>query len=458
MILSLILSSLTYASPLELNHVLKESSTRLPLILEAQEKRRAAMAELQSSQGAFDTKLKAKTMNQFENKYDNQQWEARLEQQTSFQGLSLYAGQRQGTGLYPVYDQKLETSSVGELFAGVDIPLLRNRDMDEPRLAREQARANASLSEIEWQQKGLDIAVKTGETYWKWVAAGQKLRILEDWVRIAEERQSLLEKKVKLGDVSAVTLTDNQRSLLKRQAELIKIRRDFNSLSEELSLYLGESAPGLERVPQSFELSTDKTTLPPTEQRDSLPAFRWLKAQSAVLRQEERFARALRLPQLNLAIEGARDMGRLPNTQTDPDHLRAGLFLEIPIENNKGRGKVSQVEAKLRALTHRSTWLEREWHTRIEQNKIALSTTREQLVLQDQEVAAATKMARAEAQRLRQGDSDVFFVNLREQDEADARIRLVETKSLHEMMVLERQSLDGELLQTLAFKISKETP
>jgi len=92
MIFALLLSGFAHASPLELQHVLKETSARVPLILEAQEKRRAAMAEVQSSDGAFDTKLKAKTMNQFENKYDNQQWEARLEQQTSFQGVSLYAG------------------------------------------------------------------------------------------------------------------------------------------------------------------------------------------------------------------------------------------------------------------------------------------------------------------------------------------------------------------------------
>lgn len=458
MILPFLLIGAAYATPLELAYVLKETSTRVPLILEAQEKRRAAQAELQASDGAFDTKIKAKTMNQFENKYDNQQWEARLEQQTSFQGLSLYAGQRQGTGLYPVYDQKLETSSVGELFAGVDIPLLRNRDMDEPRLAREQARASSSMADIEWQQKSLDIAVKTGETYWKWVASGQKLRILEDWVRIAEDRQDLLQKKVKLGDVSAITLTDNERSLSKRQAELVKVRREFTSLAEELALYIGSSSLGLERVPLELELSTDKTDQPPLTQRDSLPAFRWIKVQQQLLRQEERFARALRLPQLNLALEGARDMGRLPNTQTDPDHLRAGLFLEIPIENNKGRGKVAQVDAKLRALQHRTTWLEREWQTRLEQNKIALNTTRQQLELQNREVDAASKMARAEVRRLQQGDSDVFILNLREQDEADARIRLVETKSLHEMMVLERQSLDGELLQTLALKLSKETP
>jgi len=457
MILGLLIAASASATPLQLTEVLRETTTRVPLILEAREKRRVALAELQMNQGAFDTKLKAKTMNQFENKYDNQQWEARLEQQTSFQGLSLYAGQRQGTGLYPVYDQKLESSSVGELFAGVDIPLLRNRDMDEPRLAREQARAGSHMAEIELQQKSLDIALKTGEIYWKWVANGLKLRILEDWVRIAEERQGMLEKKVKLGDVSVITLTDNQRSLSKRQADLIKIRREFIVLSEELALYLGTAPPNLERVPLDFSLSNDRTTAPAQTQRDSLPAFRWLKIQQQLLRQEERFARALRLPQLNLAIEGARDLGRPPNTQTDPDQLRAGLFLEIPLENNKGRGKVAQVNAKLQALHHRATWLEREWQTRIEQNKVALSTTRQQLELQDLEVDAAKKMASAEARRLQQGDSDVFFVNLREQDEADARIRLVETKSLHEIMVLERQSLDGELLQTLALKPSKES-
>jgi hypothetical protein len=135
------------------------------------------------------------------------------------------------------------------------------------------------------------------------------------------------------------------------------------------------------------------------------------------------------------------------------DPLQAFIAL---FENRKGEGKVSEVRGKLAALAKREEWLQREWRNRLQQNRVSLETTRSQLELQEQEVADAERMAKAEMKRLQQGDSDVFFVNVREQDEADARIRLLETKSLHEIMVLERRSLDGELLQLLSSYLPKE--
>jgi hypothetical protein len=56
-------------------------------------------------------------------------------------------------------------------------------------------------------------------------------------------------------------------------------------------------------------------------------------------------------------------------------------------------------------------------------------------------------MARAELTRFNQGDSDIFFVNIREQDEAEAQVRFIETEALHELMVAERRLLDGQWLK-----------
>jgi outer membrane protein, heavy metal efflux system len=453
-ILALWLISSAWSTTLE--SVLTMAGERMPLILEAQEKARAAGGQLESAEGAFDHKIKVKTLNQFESKYDNQLWDARLERQTPFSGVSYFVGQRQGTGTYATYEGKYQTSSIGELFAGVDIPLLRDRAMDLPRLQRERARQESQQAKIDLKQKTLEVFLKTGATYWKWIVSGQKLRIVKTWTEIAIQRQEMLEKKVAAGDTSAIKLVDNRRSLSKRRAELVKASREFELACQELALYTGAASYALSDVPSAFELSTDKTNTPPATTALLLPPFQLLQAQRQLLAQEKNYAEALRLPELRLGLEGARDLGVLPPNQNDPDQLRASLRIEIPIENRKGAGKVSEVRGKLAALAKREEWLQREWQNRLQQNRVSLETTRSQLELQEQEVADAERMAKAEMKRLQQGDSDVFFVNVREQDEADARIRLLETKSLHEIMVLERRSLDGELLQLLSSYLPKE--
>jgi outer membrane protein TolC len=456
MMLSLLFCLSALSAPLTLPEVLSKTAQRLPLILEAEQKIKAARAELQGAQGAFDHRLKLETMNQFEEKYDNQFWDARLERQTRTLGSRLYLGQRQGTGLFPVYEGKYESSSAGEFYAGLEVPLLRDRAMDEARLQEARAGQNLASSKAQYRQKTLELLGKAGAVYWKWVAAGQKLAIIEDWTRIAEERQELIAKRVAAGDMGNIVLTDNRRSLAKRKAELTKAQRDFESAAMELSLYLGTDSVARERLPKEIPLSPEKTAPPSETERRGLPLFELLSIERRLLEQEELFAKSLRQPDLRLNLEGVRDLGQLPPSQTDPDQLRVGVRLEIPFENNKGLGKLNEVSAKVKALKERSRWIENEWRTRLSQNAVALRTTREQLTLLTQETSDAQKMSQAELRRMRAGDSDVFFLNVREQDEADARIRLLETQALHEMMVLERQALDGDLLSYLTS--AKESP
>ncbi len=433
------------AAALKLEQVQTRILQELPLVLEAQEKWRAAQGDARSQEGNFDYKLKAKTQNQIETKYDNQIWEARLERQTPYWGSQLFAGHRAGTGLFATYDGKYETSSVGEMFAGVEVPLLRNRVMDEFRLEARRAQLLQELSRIEYHQKSLELVMKGSEVYWKWVLSGLKLRIFEELKKTAEERQGFLEKKVRAGDTGEIRLVDNRRTLNKRNADVVKGEREFEQATLALELYLGRR-PDRSELPAQIELSTDHTEAPREADRQQLPFFQVIDMERAILGVEKDFARSQRLPELKLALEGSRDVGRMP-TLSGRDQIRVGAMLEIPIENRKALGKIDSVEAKTTALERRTRWLMSEWETRVEQNAVALTTTRKQLKLQDAELADTARMARAEIIRWNQGDSDVFFVNIREQDEAEARMRLIEMQALHEVMVIERQGLDGELVR-----------
>lgn len=437
--------SVEAANPLMFENVQSMVVSRMPLIMEALEKQRAAEGELEAQEGNFDHKIKFKSMNQIEDKYDNQVFETKLERQTPWMGTRMFLGHRQGNGVFADYEGKYETSSLGELFAGIDLPLLRDRSIDEFRLNRLKAQIGVQKAELEFQQKRLDVLFKAAQIYWKWTMAGQKLRILKDWVKQAEERQTFLERKVSAGDTSEIKLTDNRRTLLKRQADLVKVRRDYEVATAELAIYINRT-PTLAEVKVEIKLSEDLTETPNLEMRNQLPPFRLMSLEEQILEQEREFAISQQLPDLRLAVEGARDVGIQSQVSGGQDQLRVGVMLEIPLENRKGKGKRTEVAGKKAALNYRRVWLEREWEARIKQNAQALKTTRQQLELQKSEVSDTSKMARAEMTRFNQGDSDIFFVNIREQDEAEAQVRLIETEALHELMVAERRLLDGQWL------------
>jgi len=198
-------------------------------------------------------------------------------------------------------------------------------------------------------------------------------------------------------------------------------------------------------VPLEIPITKESLDKVSDNDRDILPVFRLLKIEKDILSFERELAISQTLPDLSLGLEGSRELGgaNLPLLREDPDQLRVGLKIDIPIENRKARGKFREVRGKLGALEQRSLWLEREWGTVVSQNRVGLTTTREQLTLLESEVADTIRMAQAEEGRLRQGDGDVFFVNIREQDEAEARLRMIETRALHEFLIAERFALDG---------------
>jgi hypothetical protein len=183
------------AATLTLEQVHEKVLKNMPLIVEAEEKLRAARGNLQSMEGEFDLKIKAKTLNQFENKYDNQTHDAQLFQQTSLLGSRIYLGHRGGTGKFPDYYGEKVTTSVGEMYAGVEIPLLRDRAMDSFRLNRLRASRGVDFTEVQVQQKSLDILLKSSQVYWKWVASGQKLRVLTSWVKRLKPARSFYKEK-----------------------------------------------------------------------------------------------------------------------------------------------------------------------------------------------------------------------------------------------------------------------
>lgn len=419
----------------------------LPKLLSSQQKILAQQGTLKAAEGEFDHKIKAKTVNQFENTYDNQFHEIELSRQTKMLGSRLFVGQRQGTGFFPGYDEKYKTSSQGEVYAGLNLPILRNLLTDEFRTNLEIEKLELQIRKEQWRLDAIDLLQKSFETYLKWITVSEKLKIYQKLAEVAEMRQSFFEKKLKAGDVEAIKLTDNQRSLSKRKAELIKIEQEWEVVRRELANF----------YPQAVNISIDKTPsiknfifeVEDKLVRDSLPQFKIINYELSQIKQKVDYYHSQSLPEINLMLEGSRDIGRSQFVK-DPDQLRVGLQIEIPFENNKAEGGVAEQRSKYKATEYQFDWLIRLWQTQMNQIEVSINKLRSLTSQVEIEVNSSEKMSEAERQKLAEGDGDLFVVNIREQDEAESKVKLYNTLKEYNYYKFLKFSYSGQLAEKIS--------
>ncbi len=399
--------------------------THFPLIQEAELKAKSAEGELVSSEGAFDHKLIFKSRNRIEDQYDNQYFETTIERQTALGGTTLVAGHRQGRGTFPNYDGKYKTSGAGEIFAGLSLPILRNFKTDEFRtnlkvkqIENKQAQEQLKLKKLVYVHKALTL-------YYKWVLESQKLKINRAIFELAKLRHSMIEKKFGAGDIEQIKVTDNLRAIEKRNGEVVKNEIDLNKVKTLLSLYArdkdGNPLLLTEESSSELILKHPENSISSTSTIDNNPQLEILKLERDRLSAELEFFDQSQKPGLNLELLGSRELSS--NAAYDPQSLQVGVKFDLPLENRKAEGKTVAYLYKVKALEKQKSYLEQELLQQFNFFKDASHQSKERWEITSREFESTQRMAEAEKSKWNQGASDLFIVNLREQDVADVEIR-----------------------------------
>jgi outer membrane protein TolC len=394
------------------------------LIQEAELKLEAAKGELTAAEGSFDHKLIFKSRNRIEDKYDNQYFETTLERQTAFAGINLVAGHRQGIGQFPAYDGKYETSGAGEIFAGLSVPVLRNLKTDE-------FRTNLKIKQIEKKQAELEVHLKKMiymhkalTLYYQWILETQKLKINKSIFELAEKRHEMIRRKFQAGDIEKIKVTDNQRAIDKRSGDIIKNEIELNKLRAKLGVFLTDSQGN----PISIPMETSPDYILKTKESSALssdisrnPQVKMLDYEREKLKIESVFFDQSKLPGLNLELLGAKELSS--NEPYDPERLQVGIKFDFPLENRKAQGKSVAYNYKVKAIEKKQQFLELELSQQLSFFIRASSDSKQRWEITNKEYEGSRKMAEAEKKRWQQGASDLFVINLREQDVADVDIR-----------------------------------
>jgi outer membrane protein TolC len=419
---------------LHLDQVIAATLSTHPALQAELQERTAADADLLSAEGGFDPSIKGEFFSNVTGGYSGNYGSTYVEQPLKFYGSKLIGGYRLGDGSFPIYDNYYDTNSGGEAGFGVEVPLVRDGPIDRRRANIGKSISGQALADSLIDQRRIELARAAALTYWDLTAARNKIRVFRKLLEVAQERDRQISERVTRGDLPDFDRVDNQRAVLQREAQLLAAERACRNAEYSISLFFRDSSG----VPQSVEKFKvlDRIPLPPfvpalissdpvAEAAEARPEFKNIKAQHEQNKIELKLARNQILPRVDLRVFSSSDYGT-GDPKRDEAEVKAGLRLEIPLATRTQQGRVDYYEARERKLEFTETFLRERIRTDVQDALNALEIAQKRVGVVTQEVKASQDLAKGELKRFELGDSNLIFVNLREQNAADAQVREIE--------------------------------
>lgn len=425
---------------LSLERVIGSVYQTYPLLEAAVYSRVIAEGEQLAAAGEFDLKLKAASENGPTGFYQTYRQTVGLIQPT-YRGGEVFAGYRIGRGDFEPWYKERETNGGGEFKAGMAIPLARDRSIDPRRAELWRATYGRQIVEPEIQAELIGFVQEATYAYWEWVAAGARYRIAEELLELATERTERIRRQVEEGFLDPPELTDNLRLVAERRGKRADAERKLRQTAIKLSLYYRDlngnpSIPEPERLPEF----PNPGLLPADDVPRAIQSALQQRPEIAVLNLMQRqldvdyaeFRNEFR-PSIDAVLAGSQDVGEPTSPKNDKGQfeLDASVFVDIPIQRRKSRGKMQAIEGKIAQVAAKRRLTEDKIVADVQAAQAALCSAFEQVREAEKAVTYAEDLAQRERRSFDLGVSDLLKVTLREQYAFESAEKTVEALLLY---------------------------
>lgn len=415
---------------LGLDSVIASVYESYPSLDAAIHQRGIALGQQITAQGAFDTKLKAASDNTPVGFYETYRNSIGVIQPL-YSGGEVFAGYRIGRGSFEPWYQERQTNGGGEFKTGLVVPIAQDRSIDQRRADLWRAEYERNVVEAEIQAQLIDFIQQASVAYWNWVAAGESARVAEEILQLADSRTDRIRKQVNSGLIDPPELTDNLRLIAERKSKIAQTSRKLQKSAIKLSLY-HRGLDGQPIIPERSQLPrfpepvlVDVARIDPDsqialQQRPELAMFDLVKRQLDV--DYAQACNQLR-PELDAVITASKDTGEPTSSKNDkgPFQLDASIFLDVPLQRRKARGKIQSIESKVSQLNAKRRLTEDMIVADVQTAYASLTTDYEQVQQARQAVKFAEELAQRERLNFELGSSDLLKVTLREQYAVESR-------------------------------------
>lgn len=423
--------SFAVASEINLDEVVKSSLQHYPKILGYYQKVAEDEAKIIKTQGLFDIQLKQQYLNKTKGFYDGQSVDIVLERQNQLFGSKFYAGYRKSYGDFAIYDGNYLTNSGGEYRVGASLPLLQNNQIDKNRLTLANAKLDLQQSKLQLAKMQAEIVRDASKAYFDWLATGKIYQIYQDLYDLALHRHQQLQSRLNKGDIANIVVVENQRNILSRKNSALEAKQDFLNQSNYLSLFLRDSSGKPKQIsekmlPKHLQEHLKQIKQPSLEKDithalQNRPEMQILNIAKNKEKNNIKQAKNNLMPKLDASFEVSQDLGNGPQSRKQANN-QIKLDFQLPLQQNEAKGDLAINEAKLSYLDYELQLMQEKIKIEVEQVVNYLYTLNQIYENSNEELKLSHKLNIAEKEHFKQGGSDFFLINLREQEVARADI------------------------------------
>lgn len=406
-----------------------------PYVLAINEGNYQAAAELEIARSNFDPFIEQKTKSRVSGYYDGTNLTQRFTNPIEDYNASVFGEYRIAGGDFPSYEGYYDTLSGGEASVGIAMSLLQNREIDK----RRTALRNAGLASSQWQALASslinDFVYKGVSEYIAWYESALQIDAVTELLNTASEREKALVTRVEKGDLASIVLTEFKANLLQQRLTLAELKQKRDMHAQMLSYYWRSPSGDMQAV---------KSDKPPKDinwpywvgngqlvtLRNALrehPELDVMKLEQQVVENKVVLADNALLPKLDLTASIARDVGAGSQT-LEGTETKVGLSFSYPLGNRKAKAERAQLQSKQRELAHKLTSTEQAIAQRFEQALVYWGQAKDIVSLQSENAALAKTLSKVEKTRFDAGDSDMFVLNARAQNEIKAKMKEIKAR------------------------------
>ena len=406
-----------------------------PYVLAINEGNYQAAAEVEIARSNFDPFIEQKTKSRVSGYYDGTNLTQRFTNPVEDYNANVFTEYRIAAGDFPAYEGDYDTLSAGEASVGVAMSLLQNREIDK----RRTELRNAGLATAQWEAQAasmLNNFIYKGVTeYISWYESALQIKAVDNLLVTAQEREKALTTRVEKGDLADIVLVEFQANIMQQRLLLAELKQKRDAHAQMLSFYW--------RSPQGDMMSFNADT-PPNDiewpfwvgdgqimaLRKALrqhPELDVMQLEQQVVKNKTALANNALLPKLDLQASIARDIGAGSET-LEGTETKLGLSFSYPLGNRKAKAERSQLLSKQRELGHKLTSIQQSITQSFEQAYVYWTQAKDIAALQSENASLARKLSRVERTRFDAGDSDMFVLNARAQNEIKAQIKEIKAK------------------------------
>lgn len=390
-----------------------------------------AQAELQHAKGSLDPNLSATWDNkQFSQTNYYQLFNTNVKIPTVW-GVEFETGFNLNKGDYLNPEEK--TPYAGQLYAGVNIPLLNGFLTNERQTAIAQAGLLKNMSEAQIQTLLNDLLYDAVKIYWEWAFAYYELKVWERAYKLGQDRLAFTKIAFQQGDKPAIDTLESFSNLQDRQLRLQESLLDVQQAVFSLSNYLWSDAGeplqiSFLQTPQAFNplFSLENAFVDSLLQQTNLqhPDIIGYGLKLQELSLDYKLKRNKLLPKLDLkynflSYNGA-DFFR---TGGDAfiENYKFGMKFSVPIFLRQARANLDLNRIKTQETNYKLSQKRLEIQNKIRIYAVEVQNYTQQIALLKNNVQNYERLLEAEQDKFRLGESSIFVLNSRE-------LKLIETQ------------------------------